>query len=79
MGRFYFHLREGGELIIDEDGEDLSDEVAARRAAEKAAREILTEAIRVGERAPDAFVITDEQGREVDIVRLADVLPKNLR
>ncbi len=72
LGHFYFHLREGGELLTDDEGQDLPDLSAARREAEQAARELLAEAIRAGkEEIPEAFVITDEHGREIDIVPLA--------
>ena len=53
---------------------------AARREAEQAARELLAEAIKAGkEEVAEAFVIADEDGREIDIVPLAAVLPKHLR
>ncbi len=77
MGQFYFHLRAGDELLTDDEGQDLPDLSAARREAERGARELLAEAIRAGkEDVAEAFVITDEHGREIDIVLLAAVLPK---
>jgi len=80
VGRFYFHLRAGDELLTDDEGADLPDVSAARREAELAARELLAEAIRAGkEEVPEAFVIADEGGREIDIVPLAAVLPKLLK
>ncbi len=80
LGHFYFHLREGGELLTDDEGQDLPDLSAARREAEQAARELLAEAIKAGkERVPEGFVIADETGRALDIVLLAAVLPKALK
>jgi hypothetical protein len=80
MGRFYFHLREDGELIPDEEGIDLPDLSAARREAIAAARELLAEAIKDGKpNVPEAFVIADEAGRELDTVPLAVVLPESLK
>ena len=80
MGRFYFHLRAGDELLIDDEGADLPDLSAARREAAQAARELLAEAIRAGkEEIPEAFVIADEDGRALDVVLLAAVLPKALK
>ena len=80
VGHFYFHLRAGDELLIDDDGQDLPDLSAARREAELAARELLAEAIKAGkERVPEGFVIADETGRALDIVLLAAVLPKALK
>jgi len=77
LAHFYFHLRSGDELLTDDEGEDLPDLSAARREAERAARELLAEAIRAGkDEVPEGFVITDERGREIDVVLLAAVLPK---
>ena len=77
MGRFYFHLRAGDELIPDEEGIDLPDFSAE---AIEAARELLAEAIKDGRpEVPEAFVITDEAGRELDTVPLAAVLPRPLK
>jgi hypothetical protein len=79
MGRFYFHVLAGDELIPDEEGADLPD-VCARHEAVLAARELLSGAIKDGRPAvPDAFVIADEAGRTLDTVPLATVLPKPLK
>ena len=80
MGRFYFHLRTGDELIPDDEGVDLPDLSAAQREALLAAREVLAEAIKTGKpQIPDAFVIADEAGRELGIVSLATVLHEYLK
>jgi hypothetical protein len=78
--RFYFHLRAGDELLRDDQGQDLLDLSAARHEAELAARELLALAIRAGEeQIPEAFVIADEHGREIDTVLLAALLPRSLK
>jgi hypothetical protein len=78
--RFYFHLRAGDQLHTDEEGQDLPDPSWARREAELAARELLAEAIKAGrEQVPEAFVISDEAGREIETFPLAAVLPKQFR
>ena len=80
MRRLYFHLRAGDELLLDDEGQDFPDSLAARQEAELAARELLAEAIRDGKgRVPEAFLIVDECGREIDVVQLATVLPMPLR
>ena len=80
MGRFYFHLRAGDQLLPDEEGLDLPDFSAARREAIEAARELLAEAIKDGRpEVPEALVIADEEGREIDTVPLAAVLPESLK
>jgi hypothetical protein len=53
---------------------------SARREAILSAREILAAAIRAGQaNVPDAFVISDEGGRALDTVPLAEVLPEALK
>jgi hypothetical protein len=80
MRRFYFHLRAGDKLLRDDEGEDFPDLSAARRAAEQSAREILAEAIRASkEQVPEAFVIADELGVQIDTFPIAAVLPKLLK
>jgi stage III sporulation protein SpoIIIAA len=80
MGRFYFCLRAGDELIRDDEGVDLPDFSAAQREATLAARELLAEAIMSGRpKVPDALVIVDEVGRTLDAVALAAVLPEPLK
>jgi hypothetical protein len=80
MGRFYFHLRAGDQIVPDDEGVDLPDLSAAQREAILAARELLAEAIKSGRpEVPEAFVIADEAGRPLGIVPLAAVLPKPLR
>ena len=80
MGRFYFHISAGDKLTLDDEGIDLPNFTAARREAVLSARDLLAEAIRSGKRkVPDAFVIADEDGRTLDIVQLAAVLPEQLK
>ena len=80
MSRFYFHLRSGAEVIADEEGSDWPDVAAARLEAVAAARYILADAIRSGtETIPEAFVIADSEGRELETVHLAVVLPERFR
>jgi hypothetical protein len=80
MSRFYFHLRASEQLVSDEDGQDLPDGSAAKLEAIASAREILAAAIRFGQASlPDALVIEDEAGREIDTVPLATVVPESLK
>jgi hypothetical protein len=80
MRRFYFHLRAGDELTADDEGTNLPDLSAAKREAVLGARELLAEAIKSGKQTvPEAFVIADDEGRTLDIVLLAALLPAPLK
>ncbi|KRR03264.1 hypothetical protein CP49_15100 [Bradyrhizobium valentinum] len=55
---------------------DLPDLSAAKREAMLTARELLVEAIKSGKQTvPEAFVIADDEGRALDTISLAAVLP----
>jgi hypothetical protein len=46
----------------------------------RSAREILADAIRSGEnRIPEALLITDEEGRAIETITFASVLPESLK
>ena len=76
MGRFYFHLKAGGELVPEE----LSGLNEAKREALQGARELLAEAIKTGSpKVPEALVIADEAGRTLHELPLVDVLPEPLK
>ncbi|WP_430648975.1 DUF6894 family protein [Bradyrhizobium hipponense] len=80
MGRFYFHLRAGDEITLDEEGTELPDLSAAEGEAVLAARELLAEAIKSGTpHVSEVLVIADEVGRPLGTVPLATVLPRLLK
>ncbi len=80
MGRFYFHLQTGDQIVPDDEGTELPDLSAAEHEAILAARELLAEAIkRSRPEVPQAFVIADEEGRALAIVPFTAVLPRPLR
>ena len=80
MSRFYFHVIEGAELLSDVEGAHLRDTLEARRMAIRSAREILADAIRSGKnRIPEALLISDEEGRVIETIPLASVLPDSLK
>ena len=63
MGRFYFHLSDGEEITLDEEGTELPDLSAAEGEAVQAARELLAEAIKSGKPdVPELFVICGSSG-----------------
>jgi hypothetical protein len=80
MGRFYFHVKDGDELIADDEGTDLPSIEAAKLEADHAIREILCEALKTrAARVPEAFVIADEAGRTLHVLPFAAVLPEPLK
>jgi hypothetical protein len=79
IGRFYFHLQDGDRVLQDPEGTDLPDVEAARQEAILAARELLIDAIKAGmKKVPKALLIADEEGRTLDVLPLASVLPDSL-
>jgi Mg-chelatase subunit ChlD len=67
------------ELHPDLEGEELPDTDHAIEEAIMAAREILADAIRAGkEPLIEAIVIADGRGQQIEVVPLAEVLPKRL-
>jgi hypothetical protein len=79
MPKFYFHTKMSDELFRDPEGEELPDTDHAIEEAIMAAREILAAAIRAGKEPPiDTIVIADDRGRQIEVVPLAEVLPKSL-
>jgi hypothetical protein len=77
MSRYYFHLRLlDDEVIADQEGLDLPDTATARQEALAAARQILADSIKFGrENIPDAFIVADSEGHELDTIPLAAALP----
>jgi hypothetical protein len=69
MGRFYFHILEGDDLVRDDEGSDLLDLSEARREALAAIREMVAEAVKFGkdDRA-EALIIADSQDRVIEVV-----------
>ena len=61
MPLFHFNSLTAGKVLRDLEGEDLPDAAAARRVAEKSAREALIEAVKTGDTAPDCIQITDSR------------------
>jgi len=79
MTRFYFHVRSGDELKLDDEGAEFADYAGALREVTLAARELLADAIRTGKpHRVDALVIADGLGRELGSVPLARLLQKAL-
>ncbi len=79
MARFYLNILKDGHFEPDPTGEEFSDLAAAREEALASAKEILAGALKSPHpELIDCFVITDDEGRELDTVPLKDALPKGL-
>ena len=77
MPRYYFHVREGGDISRDIEGQDLPNAETARREAISAGREILGEKLLHGGALNNRSIeIADETGHVVDVVNVNDVLFK---
>jgi hypothetical protein len=71
MLKYYFHIREGGHVTVDEEGMTLPGIEAALREAETSGREMLAEMIRDGTPLDgQAVEITSEDGKVLRQVRL---------
>jgi hypothetical protein len=80
VAKFFFHVKQDGELVTDDEGRDLPGMSEASRAALATARELLAEAIRFGKpNIPEAIIVEDEAGRPLLEVELVAVLPEPLR
>jgi hypothetical protein len=78
MPRYFFHLRDQGEIVRDRDGLNLRDPHSAREVCRRMVREVLFEQDWVDELFTNPqFEIVDERGRTILIVpfREAERLP----
>ena len=80
MARYYFHIKDGTDLIKDQEGTELATPDAARVQALKSVRELRADAIKSGKPlGADAVVIADEQGGTLTFVPMNEALPKRPR
>jgi hypothetical protein len=80
MPRFFLHIKDGHNLIRDEEGIDVPSPAHARAEALVSARELWANAIKAGcDVGADAFVIADQDGKQLTFVSFAEVLPRRLR
>ena len=76
MARYYFHIKDGADLIQDPEGTELATAQDARSQALKSARELWADAIKSGRSlGADAVLIADEHGG-LTFVPMAEALPK---
>ncbi len=64
--RYFFHIRDAGGVIADEEGSELSGLPAAHEEARKSARDLVMDDMRRGTLVPNRYIeITDEGGSVV--------------
>lgn len=75
MPRYFFHIREGSDLIEDFEGLELPDLASVEEEAIHAAREIMADRVRSG-KAIDGqeFLVFDETGAEITQIPFAMAL-----
>lgn len=75
MPRFFFHIRDGDELIEDPDGTVLPDLEAARLEAIEGARAVLAAKVLAGKVIDgQKFEITDESGNVLELMPFKSAL-----
>jgi hypothetical protein len=80
MARYYFHIKDGADLIKDQEGTELATPDAARVQALRSARELWADAIKSGKPlGADALIVADEQGETFTFVPMNEALPKRPR
>jgi len=71
--RYFFHIRDHGEVIEDDTGLDLPDDAAAQHEAAAAARSFQREAKLTGESVDhQAIEVTNEDGKVLFTILLED-------
>jgi hypothetical protein len=80
MPLYFFHHQTVSGLITDDEGDDLPGLQAVREEAVEAARELLAHAARAGRDARDeSFVVVDDLGQTVLVLKFADALDSSVR
>jgi hypothetical protein len=80
MPRYYFHIRNADDVLLDDEGTDLPDLNAARELALASARDLLGDGIKGGKAVvAESIVVADADGQELMSVPLEHALPDRFR
>jgi hypothetical protein len=81
MSRYFFHVQNGSDVLQDPDGQEFSDLAVAKEEAAAAARDLMSECLRVGEPLGlhRKIVIEDEQGLTVASVTFPRLCPRKAK
>ena len=75
MVRYYFHLRDGGERLLDPQGTDIDDPAQLERMALREARAVISQEALEGKiNLQQRIEIEDETGRLVHSLSFADAV-----
>jgi hypothetical protein len=75
MQRYYFHVRDGDDFLVDSERLDFATLAEVHREAIQSARDMLADLLRAGKALDGQLIeITDEQGTILEIVRFRDAL-----
>ena len=75
MPRYYFHVRDGADLLLDEEGAEFPGRDGALAEAISSARDIVASQVRDGQVVGDALIeITDESGQLVETLQMRSVI-----
>ena len=75
MAGYFFHHQKSGQLIQDEEGEEYPSLETVRKEAVLSARDIIAEAAKQGRNAThESFLIVDDLGQTVLVLKFADAL-----
>jgi hypothetical protein len=78
MTRYFFHIRNGEELVKDDEGTDLPDVSAARREAALSAQALILEAAPSSEPLDHvAIEIWDDTGAVIEVVQVGAFASKH--
>jgi hypothetical protein len=75
MVRYFFHIRDGGTLIPDDEGTELLDIESARREARASARDLLIDDLRCKTDGESRTLeIADKNGSIIEVFNVRDAL-----
>jgi hypothetical protein len=80
MPRFYINFRNGNEISEDTEGIEVPNIDGAREAAIRSLRELAGESLKHnGGSIPDAVIVSDDNGKDLLIIPITEVLQRQLR
>jgi hypothetical protein len=79
MARYYFHLKQGDEVVTDEEGQELPSLGKATAMAVNGARELVASAMKNGRDLQIYAIVIEDDSGQTTLLPLAEVVPKRFR